>query len=73
MSKCIVQGCEQHSDLPGDWLCARCFVMLHTGIVGQGATFIHRLHDDLLLYAAAQGLDGDDDLPRTRARGNRKT
>jgi hypothetical protein len=38
----------------------QCFVMLTTGLIGEGQTFIHDLRDELLIAAAAQGLDGDD-------------
>ncbi len=34
--------------------------MLTTGLIGEGQTFIHDLRDELLIAAAAQGLDGDD-------------
>jgi hypothetical protein len=34
--------------------------MLTTGLIGEGNTSIHDLHNELLIAAAAQGLDGDD-------------
>ena len=60
--RCLVKGCTNHdaTDKVGEWLCPQCFVMLTTGLIGEGSTFIHDLRDELLIAMAAQGIDGND-------------
>jgi hypothetical protein len=54
---CLVKGCTNHDATE---LCPQCFVMLTTGLIGEGRTFIHDVRDELLIAMAAQGIDGSD-------------
>jgi hypothetical protein len=49
--RCLVKGCTNHdaTDKAGDYLCPQCFIMLTTGLIGEGSTFAHELHDELLI------------------------
>ena len=68
MTRCIVKGCTVHSPLEGEYLCPHCFTMIVTGFVpAEGSTFIHDLHNALLITTAvvdkivltmAMGIDG---------------
>jgi hypothetical protein len=66
--KCLIKGCNEHDAIDGgEWLCPHCFVMVVTGFVGEGKTFIHDLKNELLVASAmveklsiiaAQAIDG---------------
>ena len=58
--RCLVKGCTNHdaTDKAGNYLCPQCYVTLTTGLIGEGSTFVHELHDELLIAMAAQGIDG---------------
>lgn len=48
--KCIVKGCSnhQHEGLFVGALCAPCYRMLTTGKIGNGATFVHIMRDEMV-------------------------
>lgn len=53
--RCIVKGCVNHKDegkFVGD-LCNPCYMMLTTGSISSGHTFIHDLLHDLLGWKQA--------------------
>jgi hypothetical protein len=60
--QCLVKGCPNHdaTDKVGEYLCPQCFILLTSGLIGTGNTFIHDLRDELLIAMAAQGIDGSD-------------
>lgn len=51
--KCLVKGCVNH-DHEGAFiglLCSPCYIMITTGMIGYGHTFIHDMRDELFLAA----------------------
>lgn len=60
--KCIVKGCENHEHEGGftGLLCTPCHIMITTGIVSYGHTFIHDLRDELHVAATLAERAHDD-------------
>lgn len=48
MSRCIVHGCQNcksEGRFVGD-ICGPCYMMLTTGVIGKGTTFIHQIKEE---------------------------